>query len=133
MNAGTVTVVSWLLLVPWVGALFLTFTNGRKKFTPNEISEFEVGEGSELTDRAGLKFRTRYRDILETILGFGAGDLVAYDNQHNVIKKYENILFLFFLWKRLDDILHERSAIVDNAADEPVEIEAVHRHPVKAE
>ena len=40
----------------------LDFLNGRKKFSPNEISEFHFGEGSELTDRSGLRFRTKYRD-----------------------------------------------------------------------
>jgi hypothetical protein len=112
--------------VPWIGALFQTFTNGRKRFTPNEISEWYVGEGCELTDRSGLKFRTRYRDILESVLGFGAGDLIAYDNSHNVIKKYESVLFLAFLWHRLDEILHERSALVDNAPENPVEVEETH-------
>ena len=123
LDPGFASVVSWLLLAPWIGALFLTFTNGRKRFTPNEISEWYVGEGCELTDRSGLKFRTRYRDILESVLGFGAGDLIAYDNSHNVIKKYESVLFLAFLWHRLDEILHERSALVDNAPENPVEVE----------
>lgn len=127
LDPGMATVVSWLLLGPWVGALFLTFTNGRKRFTPNEISEWQVGEGCELTDRSGLKFRTRYRDVLETILGFGAGDLIAYDANHAVTKRYENVLFLVFLWPKLDSILHERSALVDNAKDDPVEVESVKR------
>jgi len=126
LDPGFASVVSWLLLVPWIGALFQTFTNGRKRFTPNEISEWYVGEGCELTDRSGLKFRTRYRDILESVLGFGAGDLIAYDNSHNVIKKYESVLFLAFLWHRLDEILHERSALVDNAPENPVEVEEHH-------
>ena len=60
--------------------------NGRKKFTPNEIGEFRFGEGSELTDRTGLRFRTRYRDVLETLLSFGGGDILAVDNHQNQIK-----------------------------------------------
>ena len=86
LDPGTVTVLSWLLLVPWVGALGDMVLNGRKKFTPNEIGEFRFGEGSELTDRTGLRFRTRYRDVLETILSFGGGDILAVDNHQNEIK-----------------------------------------------
>ena len=56
LDPGTVTVLSWLLLVPWMGALGDMVLNGRKKFTPNEIGEFHFGEGSELTDRTGLRF-----------------------------------------------------------------------------
>jgi hypothetical protein len=37
----------------------------------------------------------------------------------------ENILFLSFLWRRLDEILHQRAAIVDNAPETPVEVEQV--------
>jgi len=131
LNPGLATVLSWLLLVPWVGALFLTFTNGRKKFSPNEISEWQVGVGSELTDRVGLKFRTRYRDVLEMVLGFGAGDLVAHDNHQNEIKRYENVLFLFFLWPRLDDILSERQAIVDTAPGDALVVQPGHQTPVE--
>jgi hypothetical protein len=123
LNPGFALVLSLFLTVPWVGALFASFTNGRKRITPNEIGEWFLGDGSELTDRSGLKFRTRYRDLLETWLGFGSGDLVALDNSHNVVKRWENILFLFFMWGRLDEILHQRSAVVDNAPDDPVEVE----------
>jgi len=118
LDPGTVTVLSWLLLVPWVGALGDMVLNGRKKFTPNEIGEFRFGEGSELTDRTGLRFRTRYRDVLETLLSFGGGDILAVDNHQNEIKRYQNILGLYFVWGRLDRILHQRAASIDDDDDE---------------
>lgn len=125
LSPGLASVVSWMLLGPWVCGLFYSFANGRKRFTPNEIDEWFLGEGSELTDRSGLKFRTKYRDLLEMLLGFGAGDLLAVDNSHNVLKRWENVLFLAFLWPRLDAVLHQRSAVVDNAKEDPVEVENV--------
>jgi hypothetical protein len=117
LDPGTVTVLSWLLLLPWIGSLFYMVFNGRKQFTPNEIGEFHFGEGSELTDRSGLRFRTNYRDILETVLTFGGGDLLAVDNHQNVIKRWDNIIGLFFSWKDLDRILHQRS-VVDEDSEE---------------
>lgn len=113
-DSGTATVMSWLLLLPWVGSLLHMALNGRKKFTPNEIGEFHFGEGSELTDRSGLRFRTKYRDVLETILTFGGGDLLAVDNHQNVIKRWDNIIGLYFLWKDLDRVLHQRAAVIDD-------------------
>lgn len=113
LDPGTVTVLSWLLLLPWFGSLLHMALNGRKKFTPNEIGEFHFGEGSELTDRTGLRFRTQYRDVLETILTFGGGDLLAVDNHQNVIKRWDNIVGLFFFWKDLDRVLHQRAAVMD--------------------
>jgi hypothetical protein len=111
LDPGFVTVLSWLLLLPWFGALLHMALNGRKRFTPNEIGEFHFGEGSELTDRTGLRFRTKYRDVLETILTFGGGDLIAVDNHQNVIKRWENIVGLYFLWNDLDRVLHQRAVM----------------------
>jgi hypothetical protein len=110
---GTVSVICWLLLIPWVCALFEMFFNRKKKFSPNEIAEFHFGEGSELTDRSGLRFVTKFRDVLETVLGFGGGDLLAVDNHQTVIKRYENIVGLLFKWEKLDRILHQRATLLD--------------------
>ena len=125
LDPGLAAVMSWLLLVPWAGALFHSFSRGRKTFSPNSIEEWFLGEGREITDRSGLKFRSRYRDLLETLLGLGAGDLEAVDATHQVVKRWENILFLSFYWRRLDEILHQRSAVVDNAAGDAIEVKEV--------
>ena len=122
-DPGSGTALSWLLLLPWFGSLLHMALNGRKRFTPNEIGEFHFGEGSELTDRTGLRFRTKYRDVLETILTFGGGDLIAVDNHQNVIKRWDNIVGLFFLWKDLDRVLHQRAAVMD-MGEEKVVVEA---------
>jgi hypothetical protein len=114
LDPGTVTVLSWLLLLPWFGSLLHMALNGRKRFTPNEIGEFHFGEGSELTDRTGLRFRTKYRDVLETVLTFGGGDLLAVDNHQNVIKRWDNIVGLYFFWNDLDRILHQRAVMETN-------------------
>lgn len=118
LDPGTATVLSWLLLLPWIGSLLHMALNGRKRFTPNEIGEFHFGEGSELTDRTGLRFRTKYRDVLETILTFGGGDLIAVDNHQNVIKRWDNIIGLFFFWNDLDRILHQR-AVMETSEEQP--------------
>jgi hypothetical protein len=118
---GTVSVICWLLLIPWVASLFEMVFNRKKKFSPNEIAEYHFGEGSELTDRTGLRFMTKYRDVLETLLGFGGGDLIAVDNQQRVIKRYENIVGLWFKWDKLDRILQQRSILVDAEEEEKPE------------
>ena len=51
--------------------------------------------------------------MLETVLSFGGGDLLAVDNHQNVIKRWDNIVGLFFFWKDLDRVLHQRAAVVD--------------------
>ena len=125
MDPGFATVMSWLLLGPWISSLVRTFSRGRKSFTPNGIEEWYLGEGSEITDRSGLHFVSRYGDIFKMILGFGSGDLEAIDATGKFVKRWPNILFLFFIWNRLDEILHERAAVVENTKQEPVEVEDV--------
>jgi len=124
LDPGFAAVVSWLLLFPWIGGLFHSFSRGRKTFSPNSIEEWFLGEGREIIDRAGLKFRSRYRDLFESILGLGAGDLEAVDANQNVVKRWESILFLFFVWRRLDHVLHQRAAVMDTAPGDPVEVRA---------
>jgi len=119
---GFAAVVSWLLLFPWIGGLFASFSRGRKTFSPNSIEEWFLGEGREVIDRSGLKFRSRYRDLFESLLGLGAGDLEAVDANQQVVKRWENVLFLFFHWKRLDQVLHQRAAVVDAAPGETIEV-----------
>ena len=125
LNPGFAAVISWLLLPAWVGSLFQTFTRGRKVFTPNSIEEHYLGEGTEVTDRSGLKFRTRYNDLFEGLLGLGAGNLEAVDQAGVVVKRWPHILFLAFTWHRLDALLHQRAALVDNPRVDPVAVEEV--------
>jgi hypothetical protein len=125
LDPGFAAVVSWLLLFPWIGGLFHAFSRGRKTFSPNSIEEWFLGEGREILDRSGLKFRSRYRDVFESILGLGAGDLEAVDASHQVVKRWESILFLFFHWRRLDQVLHQRAAVVDTAPGEAIEVKEV--------
>ncbi|MBC7785395.1 MAG: hypothetical protein H7144_16300 [Burkholderiales bacterium] len=125
-DAGHALALSTLLAPAWIGSLVHSFFEGKKTFTPNSIEERYVGHGCEISDRAGLKFRVRYRDLFESLLGFGAADLEAMDAQGKVVKRWSNIVFLAFTWRKLDEILHQRAAVVDNAADDPVEVEEVH-------
>ena len=117
LDPGFATVMSWLLLLPWFGSLLQMALNGRKTFSPNEISESYFGEGNELTDRMGLRFRTKYRDLLESVLSFGGGDIQAVDNQQNVIKHWDNILGLYFVWNDLDRILSQRASLIEKSND----------------
>ena len=118
LDIGFVEVLSWFMLILWLGGVFQTFARGRKRFTPNGIEEWYLGEGSEITDRSGLHFVTRYPDLFESFLGFGCGSVHAIDGTGRTIKHWDNILFLFFVWPHLEEIIEQRSATVDNAPDE---------------
>ena len=130
LDPGFVIVISWILLPAWLGSLFQTFSRGRKTFSPNSIEEWYIGEGCEVTDRSGLKFRTRIGIFLRQFSALGSRDLEAIDGSGKVVKRWSNILFLAFTWKRLDAILHQRAATVDNPRNEPVEVEDVNRRGV---
>lgn len=130
LDPGTVAFVGWLLLVLWIGAIAHAIMNGCKKFTPNQIMELHAVDGSDMLDRAGLHFITRYNDMLESVLGGGSGDIVAMDGQGNVVKEFHNILFLFFLWPRLEEILEQRVTTVDNSSSNAAQVSEVNIKPL---
>lgn len=125
LEPGTAAFVGWMLFILWIGAIAHAVMNGCKKFTPNQIMELHAVDGSDMTDRSGLHFITRYNDVLESILGGGSGDIVATDGQGNVVKEFHNILFLFFLWPRLEEILEQRVTTVDNSTRNAANVKEV--------
>ena len=131
-DTGFALALSTLLFPAWIGSLLHSFAEGQKTFTPNSIEERYVGHGCEISDRSGLKFRVKYRDLLESLLGFGSADLEAIDGSGNVVKHWNNVLFLALAWPKLDGILHQRAAVVDNAPQDPVEVEQVSKSLRKA-
>jgi len=125
LSAGFALVTSWLLLPAWASSIIQALIRGKKTITPNNIEEHVLGSGHEVCDRTGLHFRTKYRDIFETLLGLGAADLEALDASGKVVKRWPNVLFLAFTWKSLDAVLHQRASLVDNPRSEPVGVQDV--------
>ena len=115
LDPGFASFLSWVFVIPFTYSLYRMVAFGMKRITPNEIIEYHFMEGNELMDRQGIKFKTQYRDLLETILGFGCGDLVALDNHGNEFKRYPNVLFLYFLWPRLERIIEQRAVVEDGS------------------
>lgn len=132
LDTGIAALISWLLLIPWIGSIFHSVTCGCKKFTPNQIEELYAFEGSDMIDRGGLHFITRYNDLLESVLGVGSGDIIALDSTGKVQKEWHNILFLFFLWPRLQEILEQRVTTVDNSARDAANVQDVNVKPLVA-
>ena len=127
INSDAMSLISWVMTVIFFYSLVHSFANGRKTFTPNNIEEWHFGRGTEIQDRSGYRFQINYRDILETIVGLGAADLIVVDRANRVVKRYENVIFLFFRWHKLDRILHQRFALVDNVQGDAMDI-SVHDH-----
>ncbi len=115
LDTGFASFESWLLLAILIYALFGSYANGRKTFSPNGIEEHYLGRGGDIVDRSGLHFVCRYPDLLESLLSFGGGDVVAIDGTGKIQKSWHNILFLFFRWSRMQEILEQRAAVMDNA------------------
>jgi hypothetical protein len=87
MNGSVPLAFSLLLIIPWTVSLIETFRAGKKAFSPNGIEERYIGEGNEILDRGGLHFVCRYPDLLEFILGFGAGTIEARDGGDKIVRK----------------------------------------------
>ena len=46
---------------------------------------------------------------------------IAVDNHQNVIKRWDNVVGLFFFWNELDRVLHQRAAVMDTGEHEIVD------------
>lgn len=113
LDPGYASVISWLSIIPFGYSVFHMLAFGQKRFTPNEVCEYRLFEGDEYLDRQGVKFKTRYRDILETLLTFGGGDIIVLDNHGAEFKRFPNMLFLYFLWPKLERIIEQRAVVED--------------------
>jgi hypothetical protein len=122
---GTTSFIGWMLLLLWIATVFHAIACGCKKFTPNQIMELYAFRGSDMMDRAGKHFITRYNDVLESALGIGSGDIIILDDSGKIVKEFSNILFLFFLWPRLEEILEQRVTTVDNSARDAANVKEV--------
>jgi hypothetical protein len=71
------------------------------------------GKGREITDRSGLKFRNRYRDLFETTLGFAPSTWKPWTANSQAVKRDGEHPLPGVGVEAPELILHRRAAVVD--------------------
>lgn len=103
---GYALALSIFLLFPFLGMLLWSRLNHRWRITHNEFEHYAWGRADDSLARGAKRVRTTYPDLLEFILGMGAGTLHVYSaSGQTELRRIPNVPMLFVLRKRINRIL----------------------------
>ena len=109
-------VLSIFLAVPYAVMLLWSRLQHRWRITHNEFEHYSWGRADDSLARGAKRVRSTYPDVLELLLGFGAGTLVVYSaTGRNELRRIHHVPFLPFVRKRINRIL-ELTAVTSDAA-----------------
>ena len=106
--------VSIFLALPYAVMLFWTRIQHRWRITHNEFEHYAWGRADDSLARGAKRVRSTYPDILEMLLGFGAGTLVVYSaTGRNELRRIPHVPFLPFVRRRINRILELTAVTTD--------------------
>lgn len=98
--------LSIFLAPPFVGMLIWARLNHRWRITHNEFEHLSWGRADDSLARGAKRVRSTYPDLLEFILGFGAGTLIVYSaSGRGELRRIPNVPMLFRVRNRVDRLL----------------------------
>ncbi len=104
-DPGTAGVFSMATLVLLFFVIGSAWFDGRYEITTREITHKRLFRTSDSLPRAAKRIKRDWRDLIETILGLGAGDVIVLDTNSNVVMRIPNVPFLWFFRQDVDHIL----------------------------
>ncbi len=119
-DPGTAKVFSVVTSVILTLVVASAWFDGRYEITTREITHRRVFRTSDSLPRAAKRIKRDWRDLMEVLLGLGAGDLIVIDSNKNIVMRISNIPFLWFFRHDIDHILEvlATTEIEENAAIE---------------
>lgn len=121
-DAGTAGVFSVAVLIILIFIVISAWFDGRYEITTREITHKRIFRTSDSLPRAAKRIKRDWRDLIETFLGLGAGDVIVIDSNSNIVMRIPNVPFLWFFRHDVDHIL-EVLATTEVAAEEAAIIE----------
>ena len=119
-DRGFALVLAILLAGPYAVMVLWSRLQHRWRITHNEFEHYAWGRADDSLARGAKRVRSTYPDILEMLIGFGAGTLVVYSaTGRNELRRIPHVPFLPFIRRRINRIL-ELTAVttdVDAAVD----------------
>lgn len=103
--------------VPYVIMLAWSRINHKWRITHNEFEHYSWGRSDDSLARGAKRFRSTYPDLLEFILGLGAGTLIVYSaTGRTELRRIHNVPMLPMLRKKIDHLL-EYTAVTSDGHD----------------
>lgn len=101
----------------------------RWRITHNEFEHYSFGRADDSLARGAKRVRSTYPDVLEMLLGFGAGTLVVYSaTGRSELRRITNVPFLPLVRRKINRILEvtavtsdREAAIIDGETSEEAE------------
>ncbi|HWL94964.1 MAG TPA: hypothetical protein VNT79_15700 [Phycisphaerae bacterium] len=101
-TAGVFSIATLIILIFVLGAAWF---DGRYEITTREITHKRMFRTSDSLPRAAKRVKRDWRDLIETFLGLGAGDVIVLDTNSNVVLRISNVPFLWFFRHDVDHVL----------------------------
>lgn len=121
-DRGTAGVFSIATLIIMLFAIVVAWFDGRYEITTREITHKRIFRTSDSLPRAAKRIKRDWRDLIEVVLGIGAGDVKVIDSNSTEVMRIPNVPFLWFFRHDVDHIL-EVLATTEVEADEAAIIE----------
>ena len=100
--------LSIFLAFPYLVMLVWAQLNSKWRITYNEFEHYSWGRADDSLARGAKRVRTTYPDLLEFLMGLGAGTLIVYSaTGRSELKRIHNIPLLVLKRKRIDEILEK--------------------------
>lgn len=116
-TASVVAIIIAVYCLPWATL------NGRHVLTSRTIERIRVGQDALQTPASGLSIAVEWKDLLEFVLGFGAGSIVFRDRNGRMVKQIPNILGLYFIWSFIEPLYQSTATREDDLDIDPAALE----------
>lgn len=115
MSSDVVLMISIIMSIPYLLMLLLARINSRYRITHNEIEHSRMVDAEDALGRGAKNAKAQYPDMLELVLGLGAGTLKIYSSTgRTLLRTIENVPFLWFRMKTISRLL-EQTAVTPGA------------------
>lgn len=113
-SKGAGLALSVFLGIPFLVMLVWSRINHKWRITHNEFEHYSWGRSDDSLARGAKRFRSTYPDLLEFILGLGAGTLIVYSaTGRTELRRIHNVPMLPMLRKKIDHLLEYTAVTSD--------------------
>ena len=113
-DRGFALVLSIVLAGPFAMMLLWSRLQHKWRITHNEFEHYSWGRTDDSLARGAKRVRSTYPDVLELLLGFGAGTLIVYSaTGRSELRRIHNVPFLPLVRRRINWLLEQTAVTTD--------------------
>jgi hypothetical protein len=115
-NRGFGLALSLMMSGPWLVMLLWVRLNHRWRITHNEFEHYAWGRADDSLARGAKRVRSTYPDLLEFLIGLGAGTLIVYSaTGRTELRRIPNVLLLPRVRRKINHLLESQQVTTVDA------------------